>query len=238
MFVYAKVSDIENYIVNGVWKASWYDQYGWEYPWIYTNVMKYVRPGAKMLDVGAGTCQASEKLLADAPAGVEMHVIDSEESFNKLGARKPGLHYHLGLLGVGHDLPESSFDIIFSVSVIEHIHEAGGDEGFMKALFDMKRLLRPGGYMIHAMDIILDPEIYRRWKGFSIDRFIRALDMEILPEYLSDPPTREEMLLDPDLYVVSPQTTYELRWWSRQMNIPYFRLTGIGFILRKSPVWE
>jgi hypothetical protein len=104
----------------------------------------------------------------------------------------------------------------------------------MNALNDMKRLLKPGGHMIHAVDIVLDPDVYPRWRGFAIENFIRPLKMQVLPEYLDKPPSRRAMLLDPDLFVVGPQTTHELRWCGKSVGLPYFRVTGVGIILRKT----
>lgn len=233
MFVYAKVSDIEQFLRDGAWNAGWYDQYGWEYPWIHAQLLQHARTGARLLDVGAGSCQVSRKIKEDRD-DIEMHVLDEKEAFAKLG----GLHhdqlvYHYGLAGGTNNLSDAAFDIVYSVSVLEHAHEAGGDEAFMNALQDMKRWLKPGGLMIHAMDIILDPQIYRRWLGFDVPRFLRALDMDPVPAYLPPPPTRDEMVLDPDLFVVSPQTAYELKWFGRNVGLDYFRLTAIGFILRK-----
>jgi SAM-dependent methyltransferase len=233
VYVYAKISQIEEWMINGVWKAGWFDQYGWEYPWAYQTIMKYAEPGNRLLDVGAGTCQIGDKIHTDGP-NLEVHVIDSKQAFETIGVFRPHLIYHEGLLGLTHDLQPETFDIIYSVSVLEHIHEAGGDDGLMNALLDMKRLLKPGGLMIHAVDIVLDPDVYRRWKGFAIENFIRPLNMQVLPEFLDKPPSRRAMLLDPDLFVVSPQTTHELRWCGKNVGLDYFRVTGIGFILRKA----
>lgn len=232
MFVYARVSEIDHWTLSGVWKAGWEDQYGWEYPWTYQKVLEYATPGARVLDVGAGTGQMAQKVFDDGPK-LEVHMIDTKEAFETSGAFKPQLVYHEGLVGIGHAITPHYFDIIYSVSVLEHIYEAGGEAGMMSALEDMKNLLRPGGVMIHTMDLVLDPEVYRRWLGFSIERFITATGMEILPKYLGPAPTREAMLLDPDLYFVSPERAHAMRWCGRNVGLGYFRLTGIGFILRK-----
>lgn len=234
MFCYAKISDIERYLAEGRWKASWHDQYGWAYPWVHEQVLHYARPAQHALDVGAGTCQISAELKRARP-DLDVHVVDAPESFERLGGMcRADLVYHCGLLGGDNDLADAAFDLVFSVSVLEHLYEHGGAEELQRGLLDMKRVLRPGGLMIHAMDLILDPEIHRRWRGFTLPPYLEALDMEVLPRGLGDPPTREQMLLDPDLFVVSPQTAHELKWFGHDIDITrYFRLTAVGFILRK-----
>src|SRR5690606_10553473 len=39
--------------------------------------------------------------------------------------------------------PDNSFDLIFSVGVLEHVHETGGDQ--MHSMREINRILRPGG---------------------------------------------------------------------------------------------
>ena len=51
------------------------------------------------------------------------------------------------------DLEISSFDIIFSVSVVEHI----SNEDINSFIRDCYRILKPGGQMIHLVDMYLSP---------------------------------------------------------------------------------
>ena len=51
-------------------------------------------------------------------------------------------------------IPDGSLDVIFSISVIEHI-ETGAMEAVLR---DCHRMLKPGGIMYHAVDVyLLDP---------------------------------------------------------------------------------
>jgi ubiquinone/menaquinone biosynthesis C-methylase UbiE len=47
------------------------------------------------------------------------------------------------------DISDECFDILFSISVVEHIQ----DEDFNEFLEDCVRTLKPGGYMVHAIDM-------------------------------------------------------------------------------------
>lgn len=57
----------------------------------------------------------------------------------------------IGLVGEPLDWPGESFDVLFSVSVVEHIRVDRLQEFFD----DCRRLLRPGGRMLHLIDIYL-----------------------------------------------------------------------------------
>jgi SAM-dependent methyltransferase len=57
-------------------------------------------------------------------------------------------------------LEDASFDALFSISVIEHVHIDNINDCFA----DMARLLKPGGRLLHAIDIYLvdDPKVMPR----------------------------------------------------------------------------
>lgn len=48
-------------------------------------------------------------------------------------------------------IPDSSFDIVFSISVVEHVPR-NGISGFFR---DIARIMRPGGRMVHLIDTYL-----------------------------------------------------------------------------------
>lgn len=47
------------------------------------------------------------------------------------------------------DLPDSYFDVVYSLSVLEHVDFPNMPDVFR----DMDRILKPGGYLIHAVDL-------------------------------------------------------------------------------------
>lgn len=49
-------------------------------------------------------------------------------------------------------LEDNSFDVLFSLSVLEHVE----DDDFNRCFADMARILKPGGIMLHAIDVYLD----------------------------------------------------------------------------------
>jgi SAM-dependent methyltransferase len=63
----------------------------------------------------------------------------------------PGVVVHRHKVGE-RLLPAESFDLVFSVSVIEHIPSGAPLESFFS---DIYRLLKPGGKTVHAIDVYL-----------------------------------------------------------------------------------
>ncbi len=106
-------------------------------------LMKYLKPGLRVLDFGCGPGTISVG-LARAVAPGEMHGVDVEESQIDLAkslARMNGLdnaHFHVGDVT---DLPfdDGSFDVAHCHNVLMHIPDTG------TVLAEVKRVLKPGG---------------------------------------------------------------------------------------------
>lgn len=63
-----------------------------------------------------------------------------------------------GAVGAPLDWPDASFDVLFSISVVEHVPQPS-----ITAFFDdCARLLRPGGTLLHLIDVYLDDAGPRR----------------------------------------------------------------------------
>lgn len=106
--------------------------------------------GARVLDVG------SPKLLGlylGAKAAVELTLTDISElnideykvMWNALQKRAQGKVNFLLQDARRIDFPDSSFDVVYSMSVLEHIEGADGDSA---AISELLRVLRPGGLLV------------------------------------------------------------------------------------------
>jgi 2-polyprenyl-3-methyl-5-hydroxy-6-metoxy-1,4-benzoquinol methylase len=132
---------------------------GFEHPWI--QVSHKWREGERVLDVGAGYSLLSHHL--HETYGCESWNIDdfgleSEEAFWTRGrdvqahiAKYPSVEFVRERLGnpASSSLSDSSFDVIFSASALEHVPGALAP----RVWNHMDRLLKPGGVMLHAIDI-------------------------------------------------------------------------------------
>ena len=103
----------------------------------------YVRPGTRVLDVGAGVFGWSEYLLTVANVKlVDAHAVDfSPVAVETVKARCPDLSIQVG---DALDLPFSDehFDLVGSGELIEHMESPGA------LVQEMSRVTRPNGLMI------------------------------------------------------------------------------------------
>jgi len=121
-------------------------------------VDKIVRIDAKrILEVGAGwNCDFDRHFgssldywLIDEPSQIG-GCKESESTFEAAVRERRHTRFVRGLLGSSSaELPDGTFDLVFSISVVEHVPQED------KAVFyqDMYRVLKPGGYIVHSIDI-------------------------------------------------------------------------------------
>lgn len=113
---------------------------------------------ARMLEAGAGWNRHFDHHFG---ADLEYWMIDeasdigwdmkSLEKFEQSVSNRQNTHFVRGLLGSFlPELPDDSFDLVFSISVIEHI-SAKQKSRFYE---DMFRILKPGGVIAHSIDIV------------------------------------------------------------------------------------
>jgi SAM-dependent methyltransferase len=137
----------------------------------------------KILEFGHGF---NPTLFAQLSENREVHGLDDyqqlpyfpqEEEWKKTyleyTAGLPHGHFHRGLLGPQkNDLPDGTFDVVCSVSVLEELFY----EDLANTIGDAHRILKPGGYFINSFDFVEGSEntlnTYLRTQveaGFSFD---------------------------------------------------------------------
>jgi len=143
----------------------------------------------KILEVGGGFNLYFDR---HSPSWAEVDVIDDEGFYDKplldmaKAARKRGRTYE-GLLGAAQKIiPDETYDACISSSVLEHIP----DEAIDGACGDMYRLLKPGGWALHSLDL-RDLELKekgQRWlealrrSGFLVSDEEISIDLDKLRE--------------------------------------------------------
>ena len=222
MLTYAKVSELFSYLEDGIPFAKSCTLKGHAACWVSKNGA--FTPGQRVLDVGGG--RSSLAYYIQTTLGCEVWVLDDYDSSEydgwdptELLQEYPTVKYIFSKAGdFTAEIPDQYFDCIYSISVLEHIPSTMMHDVFL----DMIRMLKPGGIMLHCIDLGLSnymllphPELIRkmalriaRGRKFSLTtpdlltvsswrRFLRSLPSL---SYLSAPSAFNELsiLLDAD----------------------------------------
>lgn len=110
-------------------------------------VMADLRPGARILEFGAGTGIQAKNLVA---RGFDVVAIDLPASGYVQSRVFPVIDYD----GYKIPLPDASIDIVFSSNVLEHV------ENLPVIMAEFRRVLRRDGYCVHLMPSVA-------WRGWT-----------------------------------------------------------------------
>ncbi len=146
------------------------------------SVLEYVRPGAKVLDFGAGPGTFADLM---AESGVKVDCLEPDKSLQRLLSDK-GHHV------IDYDSwteQTGSYDVIYLLNVLEHI------KNDQEAAEQIAALLRPGGRVIvyvpayemlfSAMDYKV--EHFRRYRRPQLQRIVRNTGLRIERSIYCDP---------------------------------------------------
>lgn len=136
------------------------------------NLIESFKP-ERVLEVGHGTMSFLFDIFSDK---IEMWGLDDvvegsfiyEEDFENLKVKFPNVTFVRDLLGkFSKKLPENYFDLVYSVSVIEHIpHE------LLPAVFEeTRRILKPGGIVSHSYDVYFGQSTKAVFNAFEYSGF-------------------------------------------------------------------
>ena len=125
---------------------------------IYTFILDNIPEGSKLLEIGGG----ESRIINALKDKYEIWNLDKLEGVG-FGPKElivaNGFKLVQDYIGnFSPNLPDSSFDLVFSVSTIEHIPK--DQETIENAITDIMRLLKPGGYSLHCIDALLYGDHY------------------------------------------------------------------------------
>jgi len=114
-----------------------------QYEPVYRKVLSYVRPGDQALDWGAGNGHFSYFLLK-----CQLNVTTFSFSPEVPDFLRGRIVHRWGDANDPVKLPftDNAFGYIFSIGVLEHVHESGGDQ--VASMLEMYRILKPGGLFL------------------------------------------------------------------------------------------
>ena len=233
----------------------------WEYPWVLEQLSGLSR-GSKILDCGCGVSSFPLELYHRGYQVAGMDRFLDENYISLLFGRYAGSIYDK-FLGKGPNwgipmkvrkrlkdkvqyveglmdhipLPDNTFDAVTCLSVMEHIVLGTGDDPayHYKCLDEMKRVLKPGGFLICTYDTVLEDK-ERFWagkEGWGERGWHYLNDIDHLNMVFKDPQTKridkDEISRDPDAYIIPPEAYY-----GGYGIHEYERITSVGFVLVKT----
>jgi len=165
--------------------------------------------GARLLEIGGG----NSRVLAHLARTHDCWNIDKFEGVGNgpLEARNAGYTVVKDYIGNFNPmLADNSFDLVFSISALEHVPDAD-TAGLDRVLEDMDRVLKPGGLSIHCLDIVLSQE--RVWMNRILPRIYENRNT------LHPWTPANSLLTDPDIYCMTKES-YQ-RFWEPICGTPY-----------------
>lgn len=123
---------------------------GAQYLPLYRLTRRYARPGMTVLDWGSGNGHFSYFLLE---IGLDVTAFNLKSQKCALADMLRARYDERYRICFGDDeepvrLPfgDDSFDMAFSIGVLEHVRESGGSE--LASLWELRRILKPGGVLV------------------------------------------------------------------------------------------
>lgn len=188
---------------------SWIDAYQHmrkDYPSASINNLKDVQDhfvmsrldglkGMRILEIGGADCRILRNFSSDNECW------NAEKFEGKAGGPSrvistPGVKNTPVFLGEFSELlPDAYFDIVLSVSVVEHV-----ETPHLQAFFnDIARVLKPGGKTFHAIDVYLFDEdrLDDKWAAHTKNRLERYIEVETFTEGKLQAATRPDITTDP-----------------------------------------
>ena len=188
----------------------------------YSFIRKNIRPGARVLEIGGGNSRVLRAIGSD----YECWNLDKLEGVGNGPVRIDTTGFRLVQDYIGAfsaDLPQGYFDLVFSISVLEHVEQT--EENFAAICRDIARVLKPGGWSLHCLDVVA-----RGRQTFS-NALLPYIFRQI--ETVNPWVPFEQLYLDPYVYAMSEQA-YD-RIWKPTTRIPF---REHGFPLSYNVLWK
>jgi len=123
--------------------------------------------GARIAEVGAGNSRILPLLAAENDC-VTVEKFEGQGGGPTDHKQIKGVPNISAFLGENNpELADDSFDVVFSISVVEHVPDAAALTAFHD---DQLRILKPGGLFLHAIDIYVEdetaPHLVQRFEAY------------------------------------------------------------------------
>ncbi len=168
---------------------------------MFAFIKSNLKEGSALLDIGGGEsrilkyfsdiheCWNIDKLEGVGNGPTEIDTTGSRIVYDYIG-------------NFSDELPADYFDLVFSISTLEHVPQNAPDT-YKNILDDINRVLKPGGFSAHCIDVVCKEDYV--WSNEIMPFFFRNTEMKNKFIPLLD------LLSDPDLYVM-PEHYYNRTW--------------------------
>jgi SAM-dependent methyltransferase len=138
--------------------------------------------GGKILEMGGGNSRVLERLALNQNECWNADKLEGQGAGpTEVKEQKNVILKQVFLGDYSAEVPTDYFDVVFSISVLEHVL----DEHLNDAFRDIHRVLKPGGISIHAIDVYLGDSFNSRMNE-RIDLYRRAVELAGF-EFVSTP---------------------------------------------------
>jgi ubiquinone/menaquinone biosynthesis C-methylase UbiE len=192
---------------------------------VYSFIKQNIKPGSKILDIGGG----NSRILKHFKNDYECWNIDKLEGIGNgpTDIETTGFRLVYDYMGnFSKELPDSYFDLVFSISTLEHV-PLDDMTAYENILKDINRVLKPGGYSLHCIDVVwLDSFV---WTNQIMPYFFE--NEKMINEFIPLAKLKE----DPELFVMSEE--YYSRSWQFTTGKTYSEFgkpLSYNFLWRKS----
>ncbi len=184
---------------------------------VFSFLVQNIPEGSKILEVGG----ADSRILAYFKNRYECWNIDKLEGVG-FGLKDIGIKdYKLVKDYMGNfnkELPDNYFDLVFSISALEHIPNE--DPKILKDVAeDINRVLKPGAFSLHCFDVILLYSVV--WTNDLLPYLFNTQNP--INKFI----TFEEMKEDPDLFLMS-ESAYN-KTWKDNVKQPYVGFKPLSY---------
>lgn len=168
---------------------------------IFSYIKLNLPKGSSMLDIGGGDSRILKYFKNDYECwnidkleGVGNGPTDIDTSGYKL------VHDYMG--NFNKELPDNYFDLVFSISTLEHVplDDLTAYENILK---DINRVLKPGGYSVHCIDVVWKDNFV--WTNQIMPYFYKH--QQIMNKFVE----MDKLMTDPETFTMAKKY-YEKTW--------------------------